>query len=471
MYLKQMYRRRLININLEKDDKMSSNRYADIGAIPVNNAGNDYYDIGAIPVSQYDNSVLNNDEAVNPTRSPMEALRDVAGAFAGTLQRTAAGMGEVGQYIGDNPATRAINKRLPESVKTKYFDPNVNVREELGLGQDRPVDLQKIIQSQNPDPGASMVGGLLPAVAVGGASIPGQIVSQTAFDTLQASPDQENLGGLLPQGKVGQAIKSAAVNTAVIGGIGMGLPKLIDVLKPVNGDRLIESLQKAHDVSEKYIKSEYNDIGRQLANKNVRRIPLDFNTKQLIDDSLQYFPNDPEIINIARKAKSGDYPAISKWQTMMRQRAKKFSSVKNNVAENDKGTLLFNNREKLIDNMKSSLDNLGHNDIANRWQAIRDFTRNHHETYFPEGRPSIANMFKENLREIPSDPLATLTKKNIPTYRLVNSHPEVNEAVARWQTQQHLLNIAKISGLTTGIGGGIYGINLGYKVLRNMVNS
>src|SRR3990167_5911272 len=261
---------------------------------------------GRQPIDLFDNKTANvgsisqiqlpeNDEVINQTRTPMEAFRDVAGAFAGTLQKTAAGLGEVGQYIGDNPLTRAINQRIPESLKTKYFDPSVNIREVAGLGQDNPIDLQKIIQSDNPDAGATMVGNFLPGVASGGTSLIGQAISNTAFDALQTSPDQQNLGGILPQGKVGQAIESGTVNLA-LAGLGKGIPKLIDVLKPVNPKGLIASTQLAHDAENAAISKGYKEIKNELIKRNVRRIPLNDETKQLIGNALDYFPKDEDLI-------------------------------------------------------------------------------------------------------------------------------------------------------------------------------
>ena len=145
-------------------------------------------------------------EQIGADRIPTDLLRDAAGGLMGGAQKIAATMGEAGQAIGG--LAEPLQKYVPEFLKRI---PDVNIREEMGMGQNYPVDLESIMSSQNPNPIAQGAGKYAPAIAAGGTSVPGQMVANGLYGAAMASPEQENLGGWLPEGRPGAAIEDASL--------------------------------------------------------------------------------------------------------------------------------------------------------------------------------------------------------------------------------------------------------------------
>lgn len=141
-------------------------------------------------------------------RTPVDTLRDIAGGVMYGAQNIAALLGEGGQGLA--------------SLLTGGHAPTVDIREEMGLGKNIPVDLRKIIGSSRPSMATPILQGAgqyAPAIIAGGASIPGQMVANGLFGMTQAAPDETNLGGLLPSGRIGRGIEDAAL-TGILGRTG-----------------------------------------------------------------------------------------------------------------------------------------------------------------------------------------------------------------------------------------------------------
>lgn len=136
---------------------------------------------------------------------PINAARDLAGGVARGSQNLAATLGEAGQYIGDNPLTRAINKRIPEWMKVV---PQVDIREEMGLGQNNPVDLGGLIESKDPNKLLSGIGQYGLGGAAGGAKLLPMVAANAANMAAQAPP--------------GERLRSATE-----GAVNAGLPPLV----------------------------------------------------------------------------------------------------------------------------------------------------------------------------------------------------------------------------------------------------
>lgn len=118
---------------------------------------------------------------------PINAARDVLGGVARGAQNTAAALGEAGQYIGDNPVTRALNKKLPSWMKVV---PQVDIREEMGLGKNNPVDLGGMIESKDPNKLLSGLGQYGLGGAAGGARALPAIAANSINAAVQAPPGQ-----------------------------------------------------------------------------------------------------------------------------------------------------------------------------------------------------------------------------------------------------------------------------------------
>ena len=154
-------------------------------------------------------------------RTPMDALRDVAGGIAGGSQNLASGLLEGGEYI-----TRKGAEMLGKSLGHPVNVPRWNARQFMGLEGNNPVDLQKMIQSKHPDWLSGAIGKyMLPSIA-GGTNALRQILMQGAYGASQASPNEQNAMGLLPSGRVGAALESSA-----LAGLPFAFPKMIGMAR------------------------------------------------------------------------------------------------------------------------------------------------------------------------------------------------------------------------------------------------
>lgn len=162
------------------------------------------------PSAPSDGGLLQNGDTTNSfgfmshpianTMKGVHAAQDFAGGLMGGVQKGAAFLTKPIEY-----ATHAAYEGI-----TGNKVPHYNTGELFGVGGDNPVDLNKAI-SNNPDSFMSTMGKYAPAMAAGGASIPGQMVANGLWGAVQADPQQENLGGILPSGRVGAGIEDAAL--------------------------------------------------------------------------------------------------------------------------------------------------------------------------------------------------------------------------------------------------------------------
>jgi hypothetical protein len=147
--------------------------------------------------------------------NPVDSIRDFLGGAARGSQNFASSLGEVGQWIGD----RAYKKIYKDFTGKDINIPKVNVREELGLGKNNPVDLGKIIESNNPDPLISSIGQYALGGASGGSRLAPMILANAAYNTTQSIPGNRIRG---------------ATEGAVNSGLPVGLVKGLNELRPSN---------------------------------------------------------------------------------------------------------------------------------------------------------------------------------------------------------------------------------------------
>lgn len=118
-------------------------------------------------------------------RTPFSTLQDIGAGVGRGAQNIASLLGEAGQSLA--------------GLATGGYAPQVNIREEMGLGKERPVDLGNVLASKNPNPFAVGLGQYAPAIIAGGASLPGQALSGGLYGATQA-PEGERLKEGLEQG-------------------------------------------------------------------------------------------------------------------------------------------------------------------------------------------------------------------------------------------------------------------------------
>jgi hypothetical protein len=173
-------------------------------------------------------------------RTAVSGIQDLmTGALRGG-QHIAALLGEAGQAIGDTGA-RLMTGRWPKDV---------NIREEVGLGKDRPVDFQNITGPQNPNPAMQAIGQYGAGVMAGGPSVGGQAISNALYAGTQAQPDERNLFGMLPEGRPGAMIEgglAALAPSAIMKVLRLG-GSALNYLRP--GKSATEFMQNLSNVSE-----------------------------------------------------------------------------------------------------------------------------------------------------------------------------------------------------------------------------
>jgi hypothetical protein len=192
------------------------------GALP---ATSDSSGASAAPNTPNDGGLLQNGDTSNsfgfmshPIANTMKAVhgvQDVAGGLMGGAQRFGASLGQAVEY----PVHAGYEALTGNKV------PHYNVREMFGLAGENPVDLNQEI-SHNPDSFMSKMGQFAPAIAAGGANLGRQAVANGLWGAVQADPDQQNLGGYLPNGRLGAGIEDAAT-AATLGAAGKYGPGLI----------------------------------------------------------------------------------------------------------------------------------------------------------------------------------------------------------------------------------------------------
>jgi hypothetical protein len=226
---------------------------------------------------------------IDNTMKGVHAVQDFAGGVMGGAQRLGATLGQAVEY----PTHAAYQAITGNKV------PHYNVREMFGLEGDNPVDLNKMI-SHNPDSFMSGLGKYAPAIAAGGASIPGQIAANGLWGAVQADPGQQNMGGYYPEGRIGGGLADATLATAGAGAFKYGpsllraganqVGKIANYLSPnkdaasflkslgsgtkeENAQALARDIQQAHDANRADALSHKEPIYQQEAKTDIYKTP------------------------------------------------------------------------------------------------------------------------------------------------------------------------------------------------------
>ena len=316
-------------------------------------------------------------DATGMNRTPFDTMRDVAGGLMGGIQHGLANMGEAGQAIGNTMAA-PFRKYIPDWMKVV---PDVNVREELGLGQNNPVDLEKMISSKNPSGLAQGIGKFLPAMAAGGASIPGQMLAAGVYGGATANPDEQNL--IAPNGRIGAGVQDA-LTAGLFGKVGQevlgGLPITKAVGKYVNNKLDYFRPDKS---AEEFLQK----LGSGTKEENVQALAKD--------------------IDAAYQSKLND--ALAHKKPVIEQEGK------NNIYETPAGKLPEGNLEKVayyiapgekttpeqLNNLATEIKNFRRGKVGKDPYDFDDFTHNVSEIFNADMNPTqVANL--EHALNIPT---------------------------------------------------------------------
>jgi len=406
------------------------------------------------PVEEKPQSFIERGRYRAPDRSIMDVLRDVGGGAAGALQRIGVGMGEAGQTIGNLAAP--LRKYVPE--KYKIF-PQVNIREEGGLGSKTPVDLEKLIQSKEPDQVSKFIGGLLPSALAGGGTALGQIGAYAGSEALQAKPDEQNLFGLLPGGKVGAGIEAAGLGLLPYGAgkaIGKTASTISRAARKFDPDSWITKIQDRYALRKGNTSDMYNSIRDNISQRGISDINIPTKLSEKIENTRRHLAKTDRSRELIDAAQSGDYQALHEYQSDIGKKAEKLLGADSN-ADHNAGEELKEVRDQVNKLIEDHLRKTGNDDLADQLNLARKQWANLMDVYHPNSRSAIKKMVDPEELEIPSDPYKFLTKKNQRIKKLLDEHPDVRNEIKEYEdsksAQDKLKKVLKVGGSLGAVGG------------------
>ncbi len=418
----------------------------------------------------------NNSQKENPygllknSRSGKDVFRDLAGGLAGTAQKGTSAVLEAGEYLTRKGAEK-FGRDTGHPVKVPYW----NAREFMGLEGNNQDDFQKDIQSKNPDAATGMVGGMIPSIMAGGASIPGQMISQGLYGASQASPDQQNAFGLLPNGRLGAAIKDAG--GVLAGGkllplMAKGLHNVFSTVKsaftPIKAREVANSIQSSHDKLEKSAQDIFENVGQNAKKRGVDIVPIKGN---IIDEVTPHLADTREVKKFLEKARSGDYASLRKLQTDLFRNGTSAEKA-GTLAEDLKAQKIFDLRDQINEAISKHLRKTGNEDLANNLDKARKMYRNLKQTYFNKKLPVAArDLVHPDTRKMPRNVMNTFSEESKPMNRLIKQNPFAEEQLqlhhAKKNAVKKLKYLIPAAGAIGTAGGVGYAGKKGYEYLTH----
>lgn len=162
------------------------------------------------------------DAAKKVLTHPINSLQDFLGGVARGSQNLASALGESGQWIGDRATKNIYNRFTGKDLNI----PKVDIRQEMGLGNNNPVDLGSMIQNHlgnNPNALISSAGQYGLGGAAGGARFLPMVAANAATGAIQSEPGQRVQGAT-----------EGAINSGLPMAAGKAIGKGYNALKPSN---------------------------------------------------------------------------------------------------------------------------------------------------------------------------------------------------------------------------------------------
>ena len=324
-----------------------------------------------------------------------------------------AGAGQSVQNVGNLLSGGAI----PMADQAKW---------ESALGINNPNAADRLAQG---------IGGYLPFGLAGGAGLLGQTLAGGAYGLSQGRPGQENLMGLLPEGKVGAAIEGAGLN-ALAGGVA----KAFEATRPSNllrgnlpDEELIANAKAAEGtttglgdvIGSPFLKRQYENVISKLpfsgANAKLQQAAQAVESKGNAILNTMLGKNNPDTVN---EQLSG----------ALMNEYKKHQAVKN---------IFYDKANKIADESGFALDSSNFAKTASKFsKAIEDTTFLKHE-------PDMASIYNklQNYKRSPTeitetkgnilgpDGIPIITDRNVKTTRL----QEANLLKSRLETKSRSL--------------------------------
>lgn len=378
--------------------------------------------------------------------SPFNNLRDLLGGLGKASQNIAGFLGQGGQSIA--------------SAITGGYAPKVDINEEVGLGKENPVDLQKMISSKNPNSLLQMIGQYAPSALIGGASIPRQIASQGLYGSSQAKPDERLKEGAISSLGTGALGYGGKLTGSVISRFPALASKLKNELKPEAIGKLAHD---AYDKSENYFNNTYNKIFNDIEKRGIKEIPID---NKIVSDMKELLGEENFTkfgFDFSKNSQVGDVKYLRKLQSTLGNEGSR--KIKSQIdSQRDDGFKMLDLRRRINNSISNHIKKSGNEDLYDELKNATEGYKNFKELYHSKGMPK--NIFDET-KTIPDNILQTFSKNSKPMQRFREANPEINKRV---NFLKQLGELKKI-GIRSAVGSAIAGSGLGgYKYLGNKIN-
>ena len=271
-----------------------------------------------------------------------------------------------------------------------------NITSTLTGGKSPRVDMDKILGVKSRMPLVQGLAKNAPAIAAGGTSLLKQMLTNSAYSSLQHQPGEENLFGLLPSNRTGAAIEGAAI-PAALKGLGLGYKAISSPFKIAKN--AFKNLSPHEKIAQKYASESSNAEQALQESKDKSMFPS-------ISKSENELGKRQNELSSMKKPELDNHPIKSSKESQ--SNLDKAENLHNKSKEN------FNNAEKRV---KTFLNEGSQHDI----RSAEGIHKNQEKI-----RKSISNKYKEienNLKEknVTIDNTSEIKDKNKEFLNLVKS--------------------------------------------------
>lgn len=296
-------------------------------------------------------------------------------------------------------------------------------------------------QSPNVNPIAEKFGEFLPATIMGGPNVLGQMFTQGLTGYANATPEQKNLFGLLPKGKMGSAIENALL-VGIPGSLFKGGRMLYRGLSQSTPEILNQSIQAHHDSLLQSAQGDFQHVVNEVKNRNVPNIKI---SKDIIKQlrTPGYFPKTEATKKLIQDVEKGDYNALRDAQSDLfhegnRRNRSPLSSERN------QGKEMHDLRDKINNIISEHLIKTGNTDLNEILESGKNKYFNLKDLYNAKGvPPAIKKLVDKDYREIPPDIYKTLSKTSKPINKLKEANPEIEKQLLKEERRKNALNTLK----------------------------
>lgn len=244
---------------------------------------------------------------------------------------------------------------------------------------------------------------------------------------------------------------------------GKSLSNLKNALNKIEPEKVISSIQKSHDILSQNASNIFENVGKEVQNRNIGNIPI---RKDLISDIGEHLPKDKTTKAMLDKAFTGDYQGLRDLQSDLFKEGREYLKSPLKI-ERNRGKEIMSLRNELNDSIINHFKNTGHIDLADQLNEAKKMYANLQKTYYGKKTPlAIKNMVGEN-RKIPKNIMNVLSEESKAMEKLKSENPfAANQSKAyqnKLNAMKDLSTKWKILKYGSALGAGAIGAPLLYE--------